>query len=296
MKPMLAGEAVIERLRYPLVASPKLDGIRGLVHESKLLARSLKLIPNRHVQTQLARSHFNGIDGELILGEPTAKDVYRKTLSAVMKHDGAPGATYYVFDMHTPPQIPYYRRREKLTEILGKTPKVGGNVNIVLLEQREIKNVTELLNYETFLLNAGFEGVILRDPDTGYKYGRSSTKEGILLKLKRFSDAEAIVIGFEEEMENTNEATTNELGRTKRSSAKAGLKGKDTLGALVCRDLASGVEFKIGSGFDQAEKLHVWERQALYKDQIVKYKSFKIGVKDAPRHPVFLGWRDRRDM
>jgi len=30
--------------------------------------------------------------------------------------------------------------------------------------------------------------------------------------------------------------------------------------------------------------------------KILKYKYFDIGVKDAPRHPVFLGMRPKSDM
>jgi DNA ligase-1 len=30
--------------------------------------------------------------------------------------------------------------------------------------------------------------------------------------------------------------------------------------------------------------------------KLVKYKYFAIGVKDAPRHPVFLGFRSKLDF
>lgn len=294
MKPMLAGEAVLEKLRFPLLASPKLDGLRGLVHEGKLLSRSLKLIPNRFVQSKFALKEFEGFDGELIVGEPTAKNCYRCSTSAIMAHGGMPFVTFYVFDLHNYP-YPYMDRLKALRMRMGRSPKVTG-ANMVLLEHMMISDLDALLDYENTLLNKGFEGVILRDPEGPYKYGRSSTNEGIMLKLKRFSDAEAEIIGFDEQMHNANEAQVNELGRTKRSTAKAGLSGKDTLGALVCRDLESSVEFRIGTGMDDAEKQHIWDNQKKYMGKIVKYKSFKIGVKDAPRHPVFLGFRDKKDM
>ena len=47
-------------------------------------------------------------------------------------------------------------------------------------------------------------------------------REGYLLKVKRFVDGEALVIGVTEPMHNANEAKTNELGRTARSHKKAG--------------------------------------------------------------------------
>lgn len=295
MKPMLAGEAVLEKLRFPLAASPKLDGLRGLVQESELLSRSLKLIPNKHLQKTFGQRAYNGLDGELIYGPPNAPDVYRKSTSAIMKHEGEPFVTFWVFDRWDRFDMDYERRRRAAEAVIRDFPvQVGGQIR--LLEQEIINDLESLMGYENTLLAKGYEGVILRDPKSKYKFGRSSTNEGILLKLKRFSDAEAEVIGFEEQMHNANEATTNELGRTKRSTAKAGLRGKDTLGALVCVDLTSGIEFRIGTGMDDAEKQHVWDNQTKFKGKIVKYKSFKIGVKDAPRHPVFLGWRDKKDM
>lgn len=295
MKPMLAGPAVIEKLKFPLLASPKLDGLRGLVVNGKLLARSLKPIPNKHLQKVFGTPAYNGLDGELIYGPPNAPDVYRKSTSAIMGHDGTPFVTFWVFDRHNMPSVSYNMRREEAQIIVDHHPvKVGASIR--MLDQVLIEDVSMLMGYEAQLLSEGFEGVILRDPMSLYKYGRSTTNEGMLLKLKRFSDGEAEIIGFEEQMHNGNEATKNELGRTKRSTAKAGLTGKGTLGALVCRDLESGVEFNIGTGMDDEEKQRLWDTRKSMKGAIVKYKSFKIGVKDAPRHPVYLGIRDKRDM
>ena len=104
------------------------------------------------------------------------------------------------------------------------------------------------------------------------------------------------IIGFDEEMFNGNEAQTNELGRTKRSSAKAGLLGKETLGAFRVRDVVSGVEFSVGTGLTAAERQRYWDGRGHLIGSLVKYKFFPVGVKVAPRHPVFLGFRDRSDL
>jgi len=118
-------------------------------------------------------------------------------------------------------------------------------------------------------------------------------KEQNTYKLKRFIDGEAKVVGFEEEMYNGNIAETNELGRTKRSTAKAGLSGKGSLGALVVQDCVTGIEFSVGSGFDAATRQSLWDiRDSGLLGKIIKYKHFPIGVKIAPRHPIFLGFRN----
>jgi len=171
----------------------------------------------------------------------------------------------------------------------------GRRKDIFMVAQHHVACIDTLLKLEQDLLDEGFEGLILRDPNAPYKRGRSTVDQGYLLKLKRFVDDEAVVIGFEERMHNGNEATVNELGRTKRSSHQANKTGRGDLGALRLRT-AEGVEFSCGTGFSDAERDQIWRNRDSLLGRFAKYKHFVIGSKDAPRHPVFLGWRDPKDM
>lgn len=279
-KPMLADDADLTRLRFPLLASAKLDGIRAIVINGVVMSRSLKPIPNKHVQNLFKGYEY--LDGELIVGEPHSKTVYRDTMSGVMSVEGEPSVTFFAFDHIENPHWPYKLRAPQ------KPRK-----NVIILNQCPIHSLEELLTLEASLIERGYEGLILRDPEAQYKYGRSTVKEGILLKLKRFTDAEFEVIGFEERMHNGNEATTNELGRTKRSSHKAGKVGLGDLGALVLQ--GDGFTFNCGTGFDDVTRNTIWRNRDKYLGQLAKVKYFAVGMKDAPRHPVFLGWRDKID-
>ena len=49
-------------------------------------------------------------------------------------------------------------------------------------------------------LKDGYEGLMLRDPNGVYKFGRSTVKENILLKVKDFMDDEAEIISFREKI------------------------------------------------------------------------------------------------
>lgn len=301
-KPMLAKDYDPAKQVYPCYASPKLDGIRGAVKDNQLLSRSLKPIPNKHVQAALSNTAFNGLDGELIVGDITAKDVFNRTTSHVMSHDKVFDFTFVVFDLHSS-GMSFDRRYEYLQKTFG-TPDTAAakmmarlqGVKIVLLEQTLIRDAVHLDEFESEQIELGYEGVILRAIDGIYKNGRSTVNEGYLLKVKRFTDREAIVIGFEEQMKNNNVATVNELGRTKRSSHAENKAGKNTLGALVLRDIETGVEFNCGTGFDDVQRAHIWANQATYLGQPWKYKSFLVGEKDKPRHPVSLGHRSPLDM
>ena len=283
-KPMLATDADLTKLRFPLFASPKLDGVRAVVRDGVVYSRSNKPIPNKYVQNQFG--HLEHFDGELIVGEPTSKTVYRDTVSHVMSHDKTDfDLRFYVFDHVQYPNAIYTERA------IG----FQNHAHAAWVHpQRVVHSLEELLAYEETCLEQGYEGLILRDPTAPYKRGRSTVKEGYLLKMKRFSDFECEVVGFEERMHNGNEATTNELGRTKRSSHAAGKTGLGDLGALVVRT-PDGIEFRVGTGFDDSERDRVWRDRDSYLGKLAKIKYFAVGMKDAPRHPVFLGWRDGSD-
>lgn len=296
-KPMLAVNAELDKIQYPVLASPKLDGIRCMVINGVAKTRTLKDIPNKAIQEYLSSLDFNGYDGELIVGDPTAKDVYNRTVSQVMAHDkGCENVTFHVFDLHHTTE-PFRDRLEHLKAIVTETynPQPGV-VNVNLHPQTPIDNEAELLAFEAACVEQGYEGVILRAPGSPYKYGRSTVREGYLLKVKRFEDAEAEIIGFDEEMFNGNEATKNELGRTKRSTAMAGLVGKNVLGAFQVRDVVSGVTFSVGTGLTALQRGLFWQRREDYLGKLIKYKFFPVGVKVAPRHPVFLGFRHEADV
>lgn len=286
-KPLLAAPVDWDKLTYDdLLLSAKLDGIRAIVINGVVLSRSLKPIPNKHVQALF--SHLEHYDGELICGSPSAPDVYRKTNSAVMAVEGTPDVTFYAFDHIQDVDADYLTRYERLEE----------SDNVVVLEQIGVSDLMTVKGLEEMYINQGFEGVMLRKsrgPMSKYKYGRATAKSCTLLKVKRFQDSEARITGFEELHSNQNEATTDALGHTVRSNHQANMRPMGTLGALVCVTV-EGVEFKIGSGFDAATRQTLWNSRFDLLDAWVKYKHFPVGVLDAPRFPIFLGIRDAVDL
>jgi DNA ligase-1 len=300
-KPMLASPAEMDKLRFPLWLSPKLDGIRALVINGVVMSRSLKPIPNQHVQEMF--SHLEGYDGELIVGDPTDKDCFRNTTSGVMSRDGKPDVNYHVFDRHDLTAITWEARYQSLS---------FDERGILVVPHYRVNDLTDIEEYEALFLLRGYEGVMLRDPDGPYKNGRSTAKEGWLLKVKRFEDGEALVIGMEEKLHNGNEATVGELGQTKRTSHQENLVPLDTMGALIVRDLKTGVSFNIGTGFTDEDRDYWWNqltydleslsnrgsriRDCLEPTEIIKYRYFPSGSKDKPRFPTFLGIRNKDDM
>lgn len=280
----------LEKLPYPMVASPKVDGIRVICHPIHgPVTRSLKPLRNTFVRGALQRPEFVGFDGECVVGHLSQGDVFNRT-TAVMAEGGHPDFTYWVFD-DIGAQIFGYVSRLVFVEERMRTGNAPACVQ--KLPHRIVGNAEDVREAEQLWLSQGFEGIMLRRHDGRYKYGRSTLKEGILLKLKRFKDAEAIVIGFNQYESNQNPQTRDHLGYATRSAHKDGKRLLEALGSLQVRDLSGRfTEFAIGSGFDSSQRTDFWSRREELLGRTVTYKFQECGVVEAPRFPIFLRFRE----
>lgn len=279
-RPMLASSVDIESLTFPVLCTPKYDGIRCLIRGGVPVSRTLHPIPNLHVKS-LLKDCPDGLDGELI-----CHNNFNKTQSGIMSVDAETDFTYNVFDIVS--DAPYSERMETLAAL--SLPSVCRKILPVKIGTR-----TSLLAYETRCLREGFEGIMIRSPDGPYKCGRSTTKEGYLLKLKRFTDAEAKIIGYAERMRNDNELTYDKLGYAHRGSSHEGKVPTDTLGAFVVEN-AEGGRFKVSTGMTMEDRALYWGMREECVGKFIKFKYQESGAKNVPRFPVFLGFRDEIDM
>jgi DNA ligase-1 len=291
--PMLATNyEKVKSMRYPKMGSPKLDGIRALVQNGVIVSRNLKPIKNDFIRNLLSSNKLEGLDGELIVGSAVAEDAFRTSTSGVMSEDGEPDFKFCVFDKYHPTHK-FVDRLDMAAEAIDKF----GLEYLSLVPHYHIGSEYELDEYEQSFLSVGYEGLMLRCPDGVYKQGRASPTEQTLLKVKRFQDSEGVVVGYEEEKTNTHlEKVVDVNGELARPTTKGSFKGKGALGKLIVRDPKSGVEFGVGSGFKRDEREFLWKNPDALLGKIVKYKYFQVGVKDAPRFPTFVGFRDLADM
>lgn len=290
IKPMLAATLKDEdMIPYPVLASPKIDGIRALVFDGCIFSRNWKLIPNKFIQESVDWDRYNGLDGELVVGDPSNSEVFRTTSSGVRSVSGEPDFSFIVFDNFLDINKGYADR------IDGVFDHIDQNSRIEIINNTPIMNEEELLNHEEKFLVQGFEGAMLRDPNGLYKNGRSTINEFGLVKVKRFLDGEAKIIGYEELMTNVNDKTLSSGGKAKRNSKKEGLLRAGVLGAFVVRDIVTGVKFNIGSGFTDEERSRFWmlsvESPHSLEECVVKYRYFSVGESGSPRFPTFQGFR-----
>jgi len=303
-KPMLACDAVEDKIQYPCIIQPKIDGVRSLHHEG-FRGRSLKQHANSYLSELFKPSFLAGYDGELIIGSnPTLEELCRKTASLTGSSvtERTEHVTWYLFDNFLHPELPYEERYEMVVNHIGLLKsQFGWNDYLEVMPSYNVSCKEELLAIEEVMLKKGYEGVIVRGLRNPYKFGRSTVREGGLLRIKRFIESECVVIEIQEGESNENEAQTNELGYTYRTSHKENKVKNGMVGALICKASATvkdpqsgkvlfnkGDIIKVSAGkMDHALRVKYFENQSLLMGKTITFKFFPKGGKDKPRFPTF---------
>ena len=294
IKPM-RGVAPTQPLnRFPYLASAKIDGMRAYVKDGIVLSKTGKPIPQPRVQELFG--HLHGVDGELTCGPSYSTgpddDVFDRSRGILMRKTPEPeaGIRFYIFDRWDRPQTRAIERCANLSEFFDE--------RVFCVEHKLVSNQKEVNDYLRLCLEQGFEGLMLRQIDAYYKYGQATERQAYLLKLKPFTENNAVILDVVEQMENTNEATKDKFGYTKRSSSKAGKVGKGTFGAFLVRCLKTGAEFSVGMGpgLTHAVRDELWAKRDELPGQIIRYRYQETGTKDAPRLPAFLRFMDPIDV
>jgi DNA ligase-1 len=229
--------------------SEKLDGVRAYWDGKQLLSRLGNVL---HAPDWfIAGLGQHALDGELFL----ARKSFQKTVAIVRRQDKSElwkQIKYVIFD--APAHGGKFEERLKLLETLAKHNHAAVHPHALCKGMSHLKD--ELSRIES----AGGEGLMLRQPQSLYVAGRSST----LLKVKSFKDDEATVIGHE---------------------AGAG-RHKGRLGALRVR-LPDGTEFSIGTGLSDKER-----ETPPPIGSIVLFRYQELSDGGVPRFPSFHALRD----
>lgn len=275
MKPMKPHSKIpnLRELKYPVIASPKLDGIRCIMVDGKALSYNQKPIPNDYIRTTLEKLiGLTKYDGELMIDGD-----FNKVQSVVMSqyHHNQKDFYFNIFDSYMDPTKPFHKRAKYVADFCN----ANNHPHLRAVEQVLCVDSKELEEYWAECTALGYEGCIVRDPNGPYKFGRSTLREGYALKLKHFNDDEATIIGVEELMHNADTSTK------RQENLIAG----NTLGSLIV--MWNMKEFKIGSGFDQIQRDELWRIRNQIIGQSVTFKYQEVSSYGIPRFPVFKGLR-----
>ena len=255
------------------LASEKLDGVRAYWDGRNLRSRNGKIL----AAPEGWSAHFPpfALDGELY----TARGEFEKIQSIVM--DKMPNATewseakFYIFDV---PEAGggLLERLSELEKFIAKNPQAGQNLKII--KQIKVKDNTEFEAFAKQIVAKGGEGAVAREPNAPYERKRSKNA----LKYKKFKDAEC-------EVTAVNAGTGKYAGLmgsvTCKALSVAGSNSDEQNDELL--QPASGVKFKIGSGFSDRDRANPPKIGS-----IITYKYQNLTAKGVPRFPVFLRVRE----
>ena len=271
----------LKDLCYPVIVSLKYDGIRAIRYkDGELLTRRQKKIPNLFIRDRI-REELKDLPGlfdmEIICGEN-----YHLTESAVMSevHEREHDVVAFVFDYIGVKQslsTPYVDRLNALSEL-------GYKMNYCMIAPNRVINWEhELLSYAQYVEALNMEGLIIRNPNGPYKQGRCSVASQFMLKFVHYETDEAMVVGWEPAMENLDTSCKK----------KSNLRPKQMVGSLQCVNARWPKGFSVGSGWDHDTAKTWYNNRDLILGKTIKFKYKPYGTKDAPRQPVWLGFRDR---
>jgi len=235
------------------LVSEKLDGVRAIWDGQELRFRSGKVI--NAPDWFLAGLPKQRLDGELWIARGQFERVSGIVRREIPDDAGWREVRYMIFELPGAPGT-FSDRAEEIRHLVGQA-----NVPWLReIQQSFLVDRSDLQKKFDEVVRAGGEGLMLHLADAPYETGRSD----VLLKMKPWQDAEAVVIG-------------HQPGKGRF----AGL-----LGALKVRT-PEGREFLIGTGFSEAQR-----REPPALGATVTYRYRDLTGSGLPRFASFLRMRE----
>lgn len=269
-----------KELRGLWYVQPKLDGNRVVMIDGKAFSRNGKeYAACAHIISEFKkydRDFFKNwvVDGEMMgnLGFDKSSGALRRDLG-----NGKSKAefTYWVFDLidrsewERKQTRPLVERKRDASALFA----AQAFVNSKLVPTTQIVNPTHtqiMDSCDAFLLN-GFEGAMFKDALSPYVFKRGKN----LLKVKRFKDADLMIVGFYE-------------GKGKHRGRLGGINVSGKIGDRQC-------DSEVGSGFSDALREEIWADKGhwIYAIVAVQYQDFTPD--GSLRFPVFLTRRKDKE-
>lgn len=283
--------AAMQKLKYPVWATLKKDGVRAIRLDGTLKSRTRKLIPNRIIRER-SLVMPGGFDVELWNPSLEFNDISGIVRTECGTIEDANKIEFHVLDIFSGELYSMrmndvrIRMRDMLSYVQFQMPYQAGNAD-------------QLFHYFNEVEQQDGEGICFRTLNSPYKQGRSTLKEQYLVKYSRFIYEEAIIVGFEEQMENGNPEKRNATGKMKRQTCAENMRPKNTLGALWVSPLIEGAylkdikQFKVATGFNDRQRKEIWLNRSKYLGQQITYKHKPHGRLNKPRSPIFHGFRGK---
>lgn len=198
--PMKAGyyDKNKDKIVFPCYAQPKLNGVKVIVPERKNSCIKYQTSGGKYYETL---SHLDLCienifhdslipDGEIYKHGEELQDIS----SAVKKKNGlTPELEYWVYDFINDDED-FQKKLENINDISAH----GNSVKVKACPTHEVNSHEEIVELFKYYVNLGYEGLIIRNKKSKYKFGPNRSQE--CLKFKDFKDAEFMIVDYDKDV------------------------------------------------------------------------------------------------
>ncbi len=275
----LSGKKIVER---------KLDGVRCLTvidHEQRTVTqytRNGKVLENFKHITEYLEKFIDEFGRSFVLDGEIMSSSFQDLMKQVHRKDNveAGDAVLNLFDIV--PLVEFkqgksvmgQRRRSQFLKNFENIFNDSGFITIVPQREFDLDVFTDEIEFRDYMkemVAAGYEGIMIKDPDAKYECKRTTN----WLKMKPFIEVSLTITEVEE--------------GTGRNSGR--------LGAVVCRGIDDGKEIlvNVGSGFTDSDRTDYWIARDTLPGQIVEVRADAVTQNQdgsySLRFPRFIRFR-----
>lgn len=298
-KPMLAVNLKPETMKFPLMGSLKLEGVRAEFTPDGLKTRPMKQFGNKGMEERFRQLSDYCIKYKIYVeGEFYRHGMNFNDISSICRradHPDTDELVLYIFDLYIPsmPHLPFTDRYEA---IIGLVERLDDYGRYVALEQHMMTNKEDVIDTYSQALDDGFEGYILKHPTDPYKLGRSTVNEQLFGRMKAQNTYDGVVLEIVERFENLCESEANELGYMSKRQDKDQKQGTGMAAVAIVKanDFDKEIRVTLSRGLTDADRANIWNEKDSYVGRNIQFVG--IPVKGMlPRSPRFDVWRTDLD-
>ncbi len=205
-EPLSSAEEIVAHFRREVFAEYKYDGVRAQVHKSgssvMIFSRRLEEITSSFPEVReaaLTLQHDFIVDGEVVPfqnGKPLPFQLLQRRLRRIEEFERAAReapVTYFAFDVLYIDGIEYYNRALRVREEALAGLLSGGGYEVAHREL--VSSAKEIERLFAKSRELGYEGLVLKDPESEYTMGR---RGNAWVKLKEELDTiDAVIVAAE---------------------------------------------------------------------------------------------------
>ena len=283
-------------LKFPMYASPKLDGVRMVINHTGPLSRSFKVLPNRNLRLRFMEVMTYCLHKQVVFdGEIWAPGHEFAEISGSVRriHDPLPDwIEYHVFDYMTRDHWEKGTGPGFAERVSAARERIRRFPGVRLIPQKLVRSLSEARDQYELFLSQGHEGMMLKSPFCRYKHGRATVKEATFFKVKAWEEAIGRVIGFKRRREMNEgflaqERSIDEMGRTKRTHKQEHYQYTDEFGSVEIRVLTGpyrGRDVFVTFAANCWPQDCSWDQRHQFLQQVVTFEYLPVGSKNLPRH------------